>query len=175
MKLLLSVKHWLLFVAMFGIQLVLKFLYLKPPSNGDISTYLLINSLGVAISFIIFFVWIWNIAVTLGSKSKPGTKLNPMPFKICFIIIIVNTIVSVAFIVYSVNIASYLMPTLALISMSLIIYCLLFTAKSLKSIELGQVVGLSDAIGDFFLLFIFPVGVWFIQPRVNKIWLNIKD
>ena len=173
MKLLLSVKHWLLFGAMFGIQLVLKFLYLKPPSDGDISNYLLINAVGVAISFIIFFIWIWSISVTLGSKAKLEEKLNPIPFKICFSIIIVNTIASVAFIIYFVSIANYVMPILALITMALIIYCLLFTARSLKSIELGKVVSMSDSVGDFFLLFIFPVGVWFIQPRVNNVWSKL--
>lgn len=48
-------------------------------------------------------------------------------------------------------------------------YCFAYPAKALKSIESGKDVSLGDYIGDFFLLLFFPIGVWFIQPRLNRI------
>jgi len=173
MKSLLSVRHWILFALMFGIQLALKFIQFKQPLEGDISSFVLLNSIGVAVSFVIFFIWIWSISVILSSKAKLETKLDPIPFKICVAIIILNTIATVVITLYSRDMTNYVLPVLAIITMALMIYCLLFTARSLKSIELGRVVRLNEYVGDFFLLFIFPIGVWFIQPRVNKAWSTI--
>ena len=53
-------------------------------------------------------------------------------------------------------------------------YCLAYPAKALKSIESGKDVSLGDYIGDFFLILFFPIGVWFIQPRLNKIAMKDK-
>jgi hypothetical protein len=46
---------------------------------------------------------------------------------------------------------------------------LYFTAKTLKSAEMQREAHFSDYIGDFFLLWFYPVGIWFIQPRINRI------
>ncbi len=42
-------------------------------------------------------------------------------------------------------------------------------AKSLKSIELEREAKFSECIIDAISLFVLPIGVWFIQPRLNKI------
>jgi hypothetical protein len=50
-----------------------------------------------------------------------------------------------------------------------IFYVFLTVAKSLKSIENEEHVTLDVYIIDALLLFAFPIGIWFIQPRLNKI------
>jgi len=49
------------------------------------------------------------------------------------------------------------------------IYYYAYPVKALKAIETGKDVSLGDYIGDFFLLLFFPIGIWFTQPRLNKI------
>jgi len=44
-----------------------------------------------------------------------------------------------------------------------------FPAKTLRSIETGQKASLGDYLGDFFLFLFLPIGIWFLQPRINKI------
>lgn len=44
-----------------------------------------------------------------------------------------------------------------------------FPTKIIKTIELDRKTTVGDYIGDFFLLLFTPLGVWFIQPRVNTI------
>jgi len=51
-----------------------------------------------------------------------------------------------------------------------IFYSLYFIAKELKSVELQKPVTFSDFAGEFFLLWFFPIGIWIIQPRINKIF-----
>ena len=57
-----------------------------------------------------------------------------------------------------------------LFSMFCIFYCIYFNAKSLKVAELQREVTFNDYVGEFFLLWFFPIGVWFIQPRINKMF-----
>jgi len=47
-------------------------------------------------------------------------------------------------------------------------YCLYFVAKTLKTVELQREVSFNDFIAEFFLTWFFPIGVWILQPRINK-------
>jgi len=49
-----------------------------------------------------------------------------------------------------------------------------FPARTLKSIELNRKATLGEYIGDFFLIVFLPIGIWFLQPRINKIAEGIK-
>lgn len=51
-----------------------------------------------------------------------------------------------------------------------IIYSLYFIAKELKSVELRQEVKFGDFAGEFMLLWFYPLGIWVIQPRINRIF-----
>jgi len=42
-------------------------------------------------------------------------------------------------------------------------------AKSLKSIELDREAKFSECIIDAITIFMLPIGVWFIQPRLNRV------
>jgi hypothetical protein len=52
------------------------------------------------------------------------------------------------------------------------LHSLSFPAKSVKTIELGQKAKLGDYLGDFFLIVFIPIGIWFLQPRINRIIVN---
>jgi hypothetical protein len=45
-----------------------------------------------------------------------------------------------------------------------------FAARSLKSNETSEEIDINDYFGDIFLFMLWPIGVWIIQPRVNKIF-----
>lgn len=54
-------------------------------------------------------------------------------------------------------------------------YFMSFPGKSLRSIENNREVGVGEYIGDFFLVLFLPIGIWFLQPRVNKIAEQQRD
>jgi hypothetical protein len=54
-------------------------------------------------------------------------------------------------------------------------YTLWFNAKTFKSVELQREALIGDYIGEFFLLWYFPIGIWFIQPRINKIFGSVEN
>ncbi len=49
------------------------------------------------------------------------------------------------------------------------IYILGFTAKNLIMAERQTAVAFYDYAGPFFLMWFFPIGIWFVQPRVNRL------
>ena len=57
-------------------------------------------------------------------------------------------------------------------SLFCIIYTLRFCAKALVSAELGREAHFGDYIGEFFLIWINFVGLWFIQPRIQAVIQN---
>lgn len=44
-----------------------------------------------------------------------------------------------------------------------------FPAKELKSIEKGDEASIGEYIGYFFLIVFLPIGIWILQPKINKI------
>jgi len=57
---------------------------------------------------------------------------------------------------------------LHLFSMFCIFYTLYFVAKTFKTVELQREVKFSDFAGEFFLIWFYPIGIWIIQPKINK-------
>lgn len=55
------------------------------------------------------------------------------------------------------------------------IYNWYFMAKTIKSGELKRTARFSDYIGEFFLIMFWPIGVWFLQPKINQIVLGDKE
>jgi TM2 domain-containing membrane protein YozV len=49
------------------------------------------------------------------------------------------------------------------------LYCFYFVAKVLKSAEKNETQTFETFAVDFIWLVLFPIGLWFIQPRVNKL------
>jgi len=45
-----------------------------------------------------------------------------------------------------------------------------FASKSLVMVETGRRAKFYDYAGPFFLMWFFPIGIWFIQPRINRLY-----
>jgi hypothetical protein len=55
------------------------------------------------------------------------------------------------------------------IYLGLMVYSVLFAAKTLKTIELGRLAKINEYALEAFLIWMVPLGVWFIQPRLNEL------
>jgi hypothetical protein len=49
------------------------------------------------------------------------------------------------------------------------LHFIMFPVRTLKSIEKGRKADIGECIGDFFLVVFLPIGIWFLQPRINKV------
>lgn len=160
MKFFLNLKHWQVFIILFvGLALF----NLTIENNVEITLVLTI------VGAIAYSLW----PIVLGNELN---QLLPKKVKLNYNLFLINIFICLVVFVGSIIIAYgetlrftgiYALPFFYVAYAYL--YCLAFPAKALKSIELGREASLGDYIGDFFLIWFLPIGIWFIQPRINKI------
>jgi hypothetical protein len=63
---------------------------------------------------------------------------------------------------------------LHIFSMFCMLYSLYFVAKTIKTVELQKECTFKDFIEEFILILFYPVGLWIIQPRINKIYKELS-
>ena len=57
---------------------------------------------------------------------------------------------------------------LHLFAMFCIFYSLYFVSKTFKTVELQREVKFGDFAVEFFMIWFYPVGIWIVQPKINK-------
>jgi len=164
MNLFLSAKHWQLFIIFCGSAFLSDF----------VTTFsIFFNLLGVGV----YLAWMYAISVGMQKMVPPPAKMNVTLFKVFFFIPAIYFILILIVMDYftksfggpfSGRNALIIVPV-HLFSMFCIFYCLYFLAKAIKTVELQRVVTFSDFFPEFLLAWFFPIGVWILQPRINKI------
>lgn len=189
----LKAKHWQLFVLMFGIPLILQvialgFIMFNVSNGKDPESVIMINTLTLFPVIMIiysglFFGWFWSIAIGLQKKVPENVKMKVKKFKTLFIfplvyIVLISIFVRISAtgllangnmsgsVVGGVLIAVILISHL--FSMFCIFYSLYFVSKTIKTVELQREVIFGDFIGEFFMLWFYPIGIWIVQPKINR-------
>ena len=189
----LKAKHWQLFLLMVGIPVVLQFVlmgkvvanFATQPQPDPIIMFgymKFIPALGI-LCIGVLFGWFWAIVVGLQNKVPVNVTMKLKKFKFFFIFPLVYM---VAFMLFFRAIMSSLeannpepgpelvgglfavIVPLHLFAMFCFLYTFYFVAKTIKTVELQREVTFSDFAGEFFLLWFYPVGIWILQPKVNK-------
>jgi hypothetical protein len=180
MKIFLTLKHWQLFILLVGVPFTAEILLMgavvasrDPRVAFYLFPILLILSLGS------FSAWFYSLGTNLFKRVPLTVKMSLTRFKIffffqiayiLFLTVFMAGVFSSVSIVGNVNpaIFSFILP-LHIFAMFCIFYCLYFNAKALKAIELKRPVTFGEYAGEFFLIWFFPIGVWFLQPRINSL------
>ncbi|MBS1933543.1 MAG: hypothetical protein JST96_06060 [Bacteroidetes bacterium] len=58
---------------------------------------------------------------------------------------------------------------LHLFAMFCIFHSIYFVSKTIKTVELQRETTFSDFAGEFFLIWFYFIGIWFVQPKINKL------
>lgn len=124
-----------------------------------------------------FFAWFYSLGTNLFKRLPVTEKMSLTRFRLFLFIPLVYMLFLMLFIFFDAFRGAELGPgifaliiPLHLFSMFCMFYCLYFNAKVLKAVELQRPVTFNDYAGEFFLLWFFPIGVWFIQPRINRLF-----
>ena len=186
----LKAKHWQLFLLGFVIPVLVQFLFMgimmftvftNVEQNPEILTYFFPLILIISLLFmLVLYGWFWSIAVGLDRFIPDDLKLNVKRFKIFLIIPIVYILLFSVLVGVGISgmidsgepinpVYMVLILPLHLFSMFCMIYCLYFVAKTIKTAELKKKVRFGEFAGEFVLLWFFPIGIWIIQPRINKL------
>ena len=185
MNIFLRLKHWQLFGLLIGIPFVFQIVGMMAIIVSQDPTMMFTVFPLIMILFMgVFFGWFYTLGINLNKKLPDTVKMNLTTFKwFLFIPIAYITFFSIFMSGIFINLFEGGEPNpiaiassfaiifpLHLFSMFCIFYCLYFVAKSLKAVEWQRPVTFSDYAGEFFLIWFFPIGVWFIQPRINKMF-----
>lgn len=166
----LNIRSWKLFLILCASIIVS---FLVGIFKIEIGGLTILQTLAICriIGLIILFYWLMLLGLQLNS-----IKENPYNFsKVLFVLAIFSAMSTYIEMNLQVLLGEFdLIPFyVGFILMPFTIWGLIFVfsriAKSLNSLENNRVVTKSEYLKDSFLLFFFPVGVWIIQPRVNKI------
>jgi hypothetical protein len=183
---LLTIKHWQLFGLLMGLPMIFQFVIMGSIMTSGNPTIMFAAFPIMMILFIgLFFGWFYALGTNLHKKLPETATMNLTKFKIFLLIPVVYMLFLSIFMfgMFS-NISTGGQPNpaifalivpLHLFSMFCIFYCLYFNAKALKTVEWQRPVTFSDFAGEFFLIWFFPIGVWIIQPRLNKLFDTNND
>lgn len=184
----LKAKHWQLFVLTFGIPFIFQLVMMGSmfagigsetiPDPSFLLNYLSLFPIMMILFMGVLFGWFWSVAIGLQSKVPEGVKMKVKKFKIFFFTPLIYMLFFLAFFITSWNgdgpnpaIFAVIVP-IHLFSMFCMFYSLYFVAKTLKTVELQRETSFSDFAGEFFMIWVYPIGIWIVQPRVNKMVEN---
>jgi hypothetical protein len=195
-NLFLRAKHWQIFIATVGLPIVLYiifmvniFSHLLVPNPDPMVVFGYFKYLPVIIilSTGTQFAWQWSVVMGLKKMLPAGVTLKFTQFKIFFFIpliyfVLIFTVIFM-FVGGFINDAVthntppdpaifFIFPVifpLHLFAMFCLFYCIYFAAKTLKTVELQRTVVFNDFMAEFFLFWFHFVGVWILQPKINKL------
>jgi len=127
----------------------------------------------------VLFGWWWAAGTSLHQKLPEGVSMQLGRFKFfllfpvfyitCFLLLLALAFSSFITIIDNIIFPLLLFP-LHLFAMFCLFYCIYFIAKALKSIELGREAIVSEYLGEFLMLWFYPIGIWIIQPKLNALF-----
>ena len=171
MKRIIKLKHWQVF-SILSIFYILIFVFQQTEISIGTLTSLELIIASTIILLILFFLWFMSIGLFLNQIPD-----NPYHFRKYLLIFAgVSCILGYSFLnLQRLGLENNIIPMwLSMVTFPFtfwgIIYVFYKVPKSLKSLELGQKAKFSDFFLDLILFALFPIGIWIIQPRLNKIY-----
>ncbi len=143
---------------------------------------ILIVSVGL---LFIFLGWLWVLGTRLHSRLPASVSMNVTWFQTC-VVYPALYITVLMFLIYNILQTAMADPELFrqgfnpgyifmifpfhILAICCLFYCFYFCAKVLKAVEVRHPVGMGDFLLEIVLFWFYPVGIWFIQPRLNIIF-----
>lgn len=163
MKYFLRIKNWQLFAIIVVPPIVLDMLQDEIASR----TPNLLNSLTLIISGGFFFLWLLSIGVTVRKEVllKVGSEL--LRFKVVFYYVILYLLLSVILLDLGFPLGGFVWIAFHIVCAVALLLTIIDCAMVISYLENGK--GPSKILWYFILIWFFPIGVWIIQPKLNKI------
>jgi len=191
MNLFLRAKHWQIFLVAFGLPFVFQMVMMVTIFSEIAHNHnpeVLFTFFKVFPLLMVLFIgttlgWEYSVAIGLQKLVPPNVKMKVTKFKIFFFIPVTYLCLIIAFTTYlfSGHIPTQSNPPgpiffsvfaiifpIHLFSVFCLFYCLYFVAKTYKTVELQRAVIFSDFVGEFFMAWFIFIGIWIMQPKINK-------
>ena len=170
----LSIKHWQLFLLTTIVGLAYAISVISQPAFLERSSVRLIVMNGL--NLLIMLGWMWTAGTFLQSKLQPSLRLNIRIFYFALVVPFLSLLpdlMEASGRFPGVHAASVVV---GVVGFFCVLYDIGFVAESLWRAEKGTVPSSFGAVaGNFILIWAFPIGVWFIQPKINRLYAERTD
>lgn len=178
-NLFLGARHWQIFLLLFGLYFagaVLESGGMEPGtvrSLKDIGPYGISGMILTALSMVCFLGWLWSIGLFLNASVHPllRSKSGLLTFAFAYPgIFIACAVLSLNFFMNSSLWWTAVMLPLILVTIFCVFYAIYFASKYLVLAEAVRPSPFYDYAGAIVLLACYPVGIWIVQPRINRLY-----
>jgi MFS family permease len=186
MILLIELKHWQLFLIIVGIPLLVMLLegFTYQETEGEAFTISAVLRLAMVIPFLTFYFWLWSCGYLLNEKIKDSLNTHSSYFSLA--------VGTSAFATFFLTVYGALLGnrgqeyaefnTMTYIGFGLVVFIALFTflmaasflAKTLVRAEREAHVKSADYYSEFIMILVFPIGIWMLQPRIQKAYHRLS-
>jgi hypothetical protein len=173
----LRAKHWQVFVLVWGAYFVGQMAMVAVIPEGPVIDHPLRVGLfaeAVMSPFLLFFMgWLWSLGSFLFSTSGSSLRPSIRAFRFAVIFSTLYLFAALPFFLSSGSTATetVILP-LHLLALACLTYVFYFDARSLAIAEKGEEATSNDHVLPFFLLFFSLIGIWLIQPRINRLYAH---
>jgi hypothetical protein len=171
----LRAKHWQIFLLLFAAPTVAEFSAVGVISATIRSWYDFgpggFFFLGVmALYLLCFLAWFGSMGLFFRSIVKPELRMDTQFFRFALVYPVVYVPIFLFLVIPDTRVPVWIILPLHLACMVCLFYLLYFVSKNLVLAETGKQVSFYEYASPFFLLWFFPIGVWIVQPKVNRLY-----
>jgi hypothetical protein len=183
----LKAKHWMIFSLIFlsslFIQILLDAINVSYTETSMLNSVFM-SQISLFVFLLFFFAWVWSVISVFINKTPNNVSCKRKKIDKLLIFILSYYLLVTIFMFLFINLDIYIDNNLKTILLIIIVplhlfslysfyYILYFFIKIIKTVELQKEVAFKDFIGEFIMIIFFPIGIWFIQPKINEIYLKI--
>jgi hypothetical protein len=174
-----KMKAWQIFTVLFVLPLIIDLIFpLGFEGNENQSLIRKLEPMFYLSPVLIILYISWLLGVGIGLNKSVNRDLRPNNgFFIFSVIIVPLYTILFMILIYRMTIDQntgwipFIIP-LHFLAMFCQLYIIYFLSKNLLMAERNRQSKFSDILKPYILFLIFPIGIWFIQPRINRLNQN---
>ncbi len=175
-----KLKHWQIFLLVVGIPILVQLIQNIIFLASDQEDVAYANSLGLVLilPLLVYYGWIGSVGMTF-SKRNSAVSMPVGRFRIS---LLVSCLTSVFLLIYfwaypqtvqsaddEEAIPIMLVGLMVFIALFTLFYCLSFMARAIVQLERKRRINSAEFYSEFVMAVVFPIGIWLLQPRINKL------
>ena len=178
---LLRLKHWQIFLLVVGIPLLVQLvqnIFIVIGGWSRQGPFFVLSGILLGFSLLIYYLWIGEVGRKLSENQLPGS-MNVGRFRFSFWVSCISSIfLFIYFWYYDYNINQFsgggivpitLIGVIVFVALFTLFYCLSFMARAIVQRERAQKITSAEYFSEFIMAVMFPIGIWFLQPRINRL------
>jgi hypothetical protein len=126
---------------------------------------LAINTFGL----IVYFLWYFAVGLELTEHLPPRIELGGTMFIINAFVLTVSILILIIVFDSEFSRNGFFGFVWVVYLMYAVVQFMFFPARALKSVEQQADVGFDQYFGYFLLMLFWPIGIWWMQPKLNRI------